>query len=60
MLKSFLQKNKFNLLKLFALIIVSAVLLSFGSINNLLNKSIEYFIKNSFPGKSPDSSIILI
>ncbi|MGQ9799416.1 MAG: sigma 54-interacting transcriptional regulator [Ignavibacterium sp.] len=60
MLKSFLQKNKFILVKLFSLIIVSAVLLSFGSINNSLNKSIEYFIKNIFPEKSPDSSIILI
>lgn len=60
MLISFLQKNIFLLLKIFSLIIVSAVLLSFSSFNNSLNKSTEYFIKNLLPEKSPDSSIILI
>jgi len=60
MLKSFLQKNKFLLLKIFSLLVVSAFLFSFSSVNNPLNKSTEYFIKNIFPEKSPDSSIILI
>ena len=60
MLKNFLQKNKFLLLKIFSFIIISAVLFSFSSFNNSLNKSTEYFIKNLLPEKSPDSSIILI
>lgn len=60
MLKSFLQKNKFLLLKFISLILISTLLLSFGSINKSINHSTETIIKNLLPEKSPDSSIILI
>lgn len=60
MLKSFLQKNKFLLLKIFSIIFASAFLLLVPSINESVNNTSESFIKLLMPAKLPDSSIILI
>lgn len=60
MLKSFLQKNKFLLLKLFLLLAAIALLNLFPSFNETLNFAAESVIKKISPEKLPDSSIILI
>lgn len=60
MLKSFLQKNKFLLLKI-SLLIVAIVLPAFiPSLKYSLNYTTESLIKNILPEKTPDTSIILV
>lgn len=60
MLKSFLQKNKFLLLKI-SLLIVAIVLPAFiPSLEYSLNYTTESLIKNILPEKTPDTSIILV
>ncbi|WP_407929887.1 sigma 54-interacting transcriptional regulator [Ignavibacterium album] len=60
MLKSFLQKNKFLLLKI-SLLIVAIVLPAFiPSLKYSLNNTTESLIKNILPEKTPDTSIILV
>ncbi len=60
MLKSFLQKNKFLLLKIFSLLTVIVLITLFHSFRFSLNDKAESLIKNICPEKTPDSSIILI
>jgi transcriptional regulator with PAS, ATPase and Fis domain/CHASE2 domain-containing sensor protein len=60
MLKSFLQKNKFLLLKIFLLFIAIVSVSSISAIKESVNHSSESLIKNVLPEKLPDSSIILI
>lgn len=60
MLKSFLQKNKFLLLKI-SLLIIAIVLPAFiPSLKYSLNYTTESLIKNILPEKTPDTSIILV
>lgn len=60
MLKSFLQKNKFLLLKI-SLLIVAIVLPAFiPSLKYSLNYTTESLIKNILPEKTPDTSIVLV
>lgn len=60
MLKSFLQKNKFLLLKIISLLFTIGILSAFANLRYSLNNASESFIKHVLPGKTPDSSIVLI